>query len=537
MARIKSASTKSSKPSLKKATSVNKKSNTSKVLTKSVTKAKLKPKSSIKTKASPVKGARKGASVTSKSSSKSKIPSKKKAAVKSKIVSSKVSQKVGTNKMKSASSVTGKSNKDKAQKAKAVKSTGVPKSSTLTKQAKSQPSSKVTKKANAGSSHKTVKNGSVSNKAANNARSKYNTSNVLETETKSSKKAKSVVQEVSKSSIKKPAGKPSSNTQAQSTKTSNSLNKSSMLENLNANNSNGNAKTSLVTTKKEATVKKEAGKIEAGSTELNNGSKNIASEINQPTLEEADAPVKRKRGRPRKSDSVNGSASGSKLAEKKGVKRFGMTYGRPGVAAGRYAWSAETGNSLNSLNSLNAKAEEEKEELTLEDEIEIISDHYVNFEEGDKVVYPAHGLGIIEAIQTRTVGGSHQKFFMITIVETGMKIMVPVGQAKTVGLRMVVDKSTVEKVYDILKDKNVVIDNQTWNRRYREYSQKIKTGSVLEIASVIRDLTVLRIEKELSFNERRMLDTAQGLLVKELSIAKASSEDSIKEELDLICQP
>ncbi len=153
----------------------------------------------------------------------------------------------------------------------------------------------------------------------------------------------------------------------------------------------------------------------------------------------------------------------------------------------------------------------------------------------DKVVYPAHGVGVIESIQNRKVSGAEQAFYMISIVETGMKIMVPTVQADTVGLRRVVDSSTVEEVYDILRNKNVTIDNQMWDRRYREYSQKIKTGSVLEIASVIRDLSVLKIDKELSFGERRMLDTAQGLLIKELSIAKASSEDSIKAELEELC--
>jgi CarD family transcriptional regulator len=247
------------------------------------------------------------------------------------------------------------------------------------------------------------------------------------------------------------------------------------------------------------------------------------------STEEAEVPVKRKRGRPRKSESANGASA--KLKETKGVRRFGMNYGRPGVAAGRYSWSAETGSSL-------VESPNEEEKVSLLDEVEVTSNETeVEFNQGDKVVYPAHGLGIVEAVQVRTVGGSHQKFYMISIVETGMKIMVPVGQSKTVGLRRVVDPTTVDQVYDILRDKDIVIDNQTWNRRYREYSQKIKTGSVLEIASVIRDLTVLKIEKELSFNERRMLDTAQGLLVKELSIAKASSEDSIKEELELICQP
>lgn len=159
----------------------------------------------------------------------------------------------------------------------------------------------------------------------------------------------------------------------------------------------------------------------------------------------------------------------------------------------------------------------------------------LEFKEGDKVVYPAHGVGEVDSIQNRKVSGAEQQFYMITIIETGMKIMVPLSQAVTVGLRRVVDSRTVDEVYDILRDKNVTVDTQTWNRRYREYSQKIKTGSVLEIARVIRDLSVLKVDKELSFGERRMLDTAQGLLVKELSIAKASTEKKIRAELEQLC--
>ncbi|MFN8388827.1 MAG: CarD family transcriptional regulator [Bdellovibrionota bacterium] len=160
----------------------------------------------------------------------------------------------------------------------------------------------------------------------------------------------------------------------------------------------------------------------------------------------------------------------------------------------------------------------------------------LEFKVGDKVVYPAHGVGVVDSIQMRKVSGSEQKFYMMSILETGMKIMVPVSQVKTVGLRKVVDQKTVEQVYGILRDKNVVVDTQTWNRRYRDYSQKIKTGSVLEIAKVIRDLSALKSDKELSFGERRMLDTAQGLLVKEISIAKASSEEVIKAELQSLCE-
>ena len=159
----------------------------------------------------------------------------------------------------------------------------------------------------------------------------------------------------------------------------------------------------------------------------------------------------------------------------------------------------------------------------------------IEFKKGDKVVYPAHGVGVVDSIQSRKVADTEQKFYMISIEETGMKIMVPHAQSETVGLRKVVNSSVVDEVYDILKDKDVTVDNQTWNRRYREYNQKIKTGSVLEIATVIRDLTVLKGDKELSFGERRMLDTAQGLLVKELSIAKSSTEKKIKAELEQLC--
>ncbi len=165
-----------------------------------------------------------------------------------------------------------------------------------------------------------------------------------------------------------------------------------------------------------------------------------------------------------------------------------------------------------------------------------MQDQEIDFKVTDKVVYPAHGVGVINAIQKRKVSGAEQKFYMITISESGMKIMVPVSQANTVGLRRVVDVGMVDEVYDILRDRNVTLDTQTWNRRYREYSQKIKTGSVLEIARVIRDLSVLKSDKELSFGERRMLDTAQGLLVKEISIAKSSPEDTVKAELQELCQ-
>ena len=115
-----------------------------------------------------------------------------------------------------------------------------------------------------------------------------------------------------------------------------------------------------------------------------------------------------------------------------------------------------------------------------------------------------------------------------------MTIMIPTENVEQVGLRRVIGKDMVDKIYRILRQRKVEVDTQTWNRRYREYTEKIKTGSPLEIAKVLRDLLVLKSDKELSFGERKMLDTARSLLVKELSIAKAHPEEQIMEELRTI---
>lgn len=157
-----------------------------------------------------------------------------------------------------------------------------------------------------------------------------------------------------------------------------------------------------------------------------------------------------------------------------------------------------------------------------------------SFKLGDKVVYPGHGVGEINSVKSRQIAGTEQQFFEITIVESGMKIMVPVAQSESVGLRKVIDKKSIDKVYAILKDRNFKVDTQTWNRRFREYSQKIKTGSVFEIAEVLRDLSVLSAGKELSFGEKKMLDTAQNLLVSEIAIAKARTHERIMVELEEI---
>lgn len=154
-----------------------------------------------------------------------------------------------------------------------------------------------------------------------------------------------------------------------------------------------------------------------------------------------------------------------------------------------------------------------------------------SFKTGDKIVYPGHGVGEIEGVRVTNLGGDVHHIYNIKILESGMKVMVPVSQAQSVGLRKIIDKKAIDEVYEILRDRDFKIDTQTWNRRFREYSQKIKTGSVFEIAIVLRDLSVLSADKELSFGEKKMLDMAESLLVSEIAIAKARPHDKIVGEL------
>jgi CarD family transcriptional regulator len=158
----------------------------------------------------------------------------------------------------------------------------------------------------------------------------------------------------------------------------------------------------------------------------------------------------------------------------------------------------------------------------------------VSFSVGDKAVYPAHGVAEVVGVEIREIGGNKQTFYVLKIIDTGMKIMIPTRNVAAVGLRGVMSDRDVKEVYTILKSKEIAVESQTWNRRYREYMDKIKTGSVFEIAEVIRDLSLLKKGKDLSFGERKMLDTARQLLVKELAIAKDTTEAKIEQEIERI---
>ena len=156
------------------------------------------------------------------------------------------------------------------------------------------------------------------------------------------------------------------------------------------------------------------------------------------------------------------------------------------------------------------------------------------FTEGDMAVYPAHGVGVIESIETQTIGGIDQKFYVMRILDNDMTIMIPTSNSDNVGLRSIISSKEVENVLDILMERDIKISSQTWNRRYRDYMDKIKTGSVFEVAAVLRDLYLLSDDKELSYGERKMMDTAKNLLIKEISLARNEDEEKVEEQVEKI---
>lgn len=155
------------------------------------------------------------------------------------------------------------------------------------------------------------------------------------------------------------------------------------------------------------------------------------------------------------------------------------------------------------------------------------------FQVGDLAVYPAHGVGRIESIENRTINGNRHEFYIMKILDNSMVIMIPTMNVESVGLRDIIEKNEVPKIFAVLKKKkNGIFDNQTWNRRYKEYMDKLKTGSLYDVADVFRDLFNLKLGKDLSFGERKLLDTAKGLLLRELCTAKNADEQTVWREIE-----
>jgi len=169
----------------------------------------------------------------------------------------------------------------------------------------------------------------------------------------------------------------------------------------------------------------------------------------------------------------------------------------------------------------------------MKEPVEMEKQEVQEFNVGDLAVYPAHGVGRIDAIESRVINGEKHDFYILKVLENGMVIMVPTWNVDQVGLRGIIDEDEIPKVYEFMKQKKELSpETQTWNRRYREYMDKIKTGCLYDVAEVFRDLSLLKTTKELSFGERKLYDTAQVLLVKELSTAANRDETAIISEIE-----
>jgi CarD family transcriptional regulator len=153
------------------------------------------------------------------------------------------------------------------------------------------------------------------------------------------------------------------------------------------------------------------------------------------------------------------------------------------------------------------------------------------FDVGDKAVHPAHGVGEVIAIEQRELGGTRTTFYILRILDNAMKVMVPTSAATQVGLRGIMTDKEANNIMSTMRAREVAVDVQPWSRRFRVYTEMIKSGSPVEIAKVLRDMNRLKFDKDLSFGERRLLDQARGLLLKELALAKKKTEADMAEEI------
>lgn len=153
------------------------------------------------------------------------------------------------------------------------------------------------------------------------------------------------------------------------------------------------------------------------------------------------------------------------------------------------------------------------------------------FEVEDLAFYPNHGIGRIESVSTVQLDDRTECFYVLRILDRDMTVKVPCDRAEALGMRGIIPSSEVPRIFDILRTRSEHDVRRTWNKRFREYTLKLKSGSPFEIAEVLRDLIRLQASKDLSFGERKMLDQAKALLIKELAFAMQSDEREMIDEI------
>jgi CarD family transcriptional regulator len=151
----------------------------------------------------------------------------------------------------------------------------------------------------------------------------------------------------------------------------------------------------------------------------------------------------------------------------------------------------------------------------------------MDFKLGEKVVYPNHGVGFIEQISHGYVNGKSERFYMLKITSSGLKVMVPQSNAESVGLRPVIRSTQAGEVLSFL-EKGRSTSHHDWKHRFKENSDRMRTGSLMEVAAVLKGLVSLSRTKPLSFREKKMLERAKYLLVSELATVRNTSEQSVE---------
>ncbi len=155
------------------------------------------------------------------------------------------------------------------------------------------------------------------------------------------------------------------------------------------------------------------------------------------------------------------------------------------------------------------------------------------FNIGDKIVYPIHGAGIIESIEEIEILGNKNKYYIMRISLNDMRVMIPLDNIDTLGIRSVVDKEQADKVFDILSQVPSEM-NKLWTKRYRENENKIKSGNILVIAEIVRNLIISDRIKKLSAGEKKILSNAKGILISELMLVLDMSRVQIEEIMENI---
>lgn len=155
----------------------------------------------------------------------------------------------------------------------------------------------------------------------------------------------------------------------------------------------------------------------------------------------------------------------------------------------------------------------------------------MEFKVGDKVVYPNHGVGVIEQVAKKSIGGSVSSYYSLRILSTDSTVMVPVGNTTTVGLRKVLGRGQLSRVFKLLKNVEVATYDD-WKGRFQANSEKMRTGDIMAVAEVLKGLTVLSDVKPLSYRERKMLDRARFLLISELSEASSKTPEKVEQQID-----